>query len=318
MKEGLRRRSYLPPRALLGSGVRRGAGDGDRPARPAGAQRGGEAAGRRASPTRRARGESGAWPGDGAPARSRLRPERRLGLRSASATAREAAARARFHHAYEHPGRYTIAVRARDRVGNLVGPALRGGGPVRRAPFGALWRCSPRRGAARPGPAAADFGPIQLVSKSTRRAGRRALAPAISADGRYLAFQGTIGGLRGVFREDLETGAVATGRGRERLRGRKPPAPTPAHPRSRPTAATSASPRRPAGPGRRRGQPASSDVYVADMSAHRPAYELASALDGSGQGLAYQAAAGCGRHRPGSRSAPTAARSSSSPPPAPT
>ena len=57
-------------------------------------------------------------------------------------------------------------------------------------------------------PAAADFGPIQLVSKSATEQAEEAVAPALSADGRYLAFQGTIGGLEGVFRKDLQTGAV--------------------------------------------------------------------------------------------------------------
>ena len=60
------------------------------------------------------------------------------------------------------------------------------------------------------GSAAADLGPIELISKSATEQAGEALAPAISADGRFVAFQGTIDGLRGIFRKDLETGEIAT------------------------------------------------------------------------------------------------------------
>ena len=90
------------------------------------------------------------------------------------------------------------------------------------------------------GTAAASFGPIQLVSKSAAEQATEALSPAISADGRYLAFRGAIGGLKGVFRKDLTTGAVtpvATGNAYVA----NAPEPTPAPLRSPPTGATSAS-----------------------------------------------------------------------------
>ena len=55
----------------------------------------------------------------------------------------------------------------------------------------------------------AEPGPIRLVSKSGAEQADVGSAPALSADGRYLAFQGTIDGLSGVFREDLASGALA-------------------------------------------------------------------------------------------------------------
>src|SRR5262245_6919734 len=57
-------------------------------------------------------------------------------------------------------------------------------------------------------PARAELGPIRLVSKGSQEQAQEASATAISGNGRYLAFQGAIGGLKGVFREDLETGGL--------------------------------------------------------------------------------------------------------------
>jgi hypothetical protein len=62
--------------------------------------------------------------------------------------------------------------------------------------------------------AEAAFGPIQLISKSSREQASAAAEPAISADGRYVAFRAEFGGEEGVFREQLETDqliAVAVG-----------------------------------------------------------------------------------------------------------
>lgn len=128
-------------------------------------------------------------------------------------------------------------------------------------------------------PAAAEFGPIRLVSKGLAQQADVAEAPAISADGRYLAFQARMGGQEGVFREDLQTGAIVpvattTTSGIEAsvtyatapsisadgryvsftTRARLDPEDDP--------------------------QPESSDIYVADMSTSPPSYELASALNG--------------------------------------
>jgi hypothetical protein len=66
-----------------------------------------------------------------------------------------------------------------------------------------------------PGPAAADvFGPISLVSEGSIEGGGEiqqaeyAHDPAISGDGRYIAFDGAIGGVTGVWRRDLVTGQI--------------------------------------------------------------------------------------------------------------
>jgi hypothetical protein len=65
------------------------------------------------------------------------------------------------------------------------------------------------------GPARADlFGPISLASESEGRSGQRAQQadyahdPAISGNGEFVAFDGSFGGVRGVWRRDLRTGAV--------------------------------------------------------------------------------------------------------------
>ncbi len=143
-----------------------------------------------------------------------------------------------------------------------------------------------------PGTAAADFGPIQLVSKSAGEQAAAALAPAITADGRYLAFQGTIGGLRGVFRKDLETGAVATVAAGSAYEAKAPGADSGAPSISADGRYVSFTTKAPLDPADDT-QPGSSDVYVADMSTPSPpAYELASALDGSQAGLAYEGAGG--------------------------
>ncbi len=143
-----------------------------------------------------------------------------------------------------------------------------------------------------PGPAIADFGPIQLVSKSAGEQAASALAPAISADGRYLAFQGTIGGLRGVFRVDLATGAVVPVAAGNAYEGGSPGADSSAPSISADGRCVSFTTKAPLDPTDDT-QPGSSDVYVADMSTPAsPAYELASALDNSQVGLTYGGAGG--------------------------
>ncbi len=143
-----------------------------------------------------------------------------------------------------------------------------------------------------PGTAIADFGPIQLVSKSAGEQAASALAPAISADGRYLAFQGTIGGLRGVFRRDLETGAVVPVAAGSAYESGSPGADSSAPAISADGRYVSFTTKTPLDPSNDI-QPASSDVYVADMSPPSPpAYELASALDNSQVGLTYEGAGG--------------------------
>jgi hypothetical protein len=60
-----------------------------------------------------------------------------------------------------------------------------------------------------PQTAAADlFGPISLASESATQQATYARDPAISGNGRYVAFDGSFGGETGVFRRDLATGVV--------------------------------------------------------------------------------------------------------------
>jgi hypothetical protein len=136
-------------------------------------------------------------------------------------------------------------------------------------------------GLCRPQPAGAAFGPIQLVSKSSREQAAVATEPAISADGQYLAFCAELGGEEGVFREQLETGqvtSVATG-----------PIDF-AFCKSEPSNAPYAGAPSISADGRYVSfttkaslvhtdtEPSTSDVYVADMSTSPPTYELASAV----------------------------------------
>jgi hypothetical protein len=140
-----------------------------------------------------------------------------------------------------------------------------------------------------PATAGADFGPIQLVSKSAAEQAAAATATAISADGHYLAFQGTIGGLRGVFRKDLESGVVETVSAVDAYDAKALPASATAPSISADGRYVSFTTKASLAPADKN---SSSDVYVADMSATLPTYELASALDGSGEGLTYTSAGG--------------------------
>jgi Tol biopolymer transport system component len=159
---------------------------------------------------------------------------------------------------------------------------------------GRLWTIVPLLAAtaALPIPgAAASFGPIELVSTSAAEQAGEALTPALAADGRYLAFRGTVGGLRGVFRKDLETGAVepvAAGSVNEKNAPGTDAAAPSISADGRYVSFTTKTPLDEADDA----QPSSSDVYVADMGASPPTYELASALDGSSHGLTYSGAGG--------------------------
>lgn len=119
VKRGLRRHSYLPPRALLGSGVRRAQamatdGLGEQVLSPVAKLRVDGLAPRIAVKVSRAQGL----------AMVRLHdPDSGLnvGLTSVSfGDGTGAHGGSRFHHDYASPGRYTIVVRARDKVGNRV------------------------------------------------------------------------------------------------------------------------------------------------------------------------------------------------------
>ena len=147
-------------------------------------------------------------------------------------------------------------------------------------------------------PAAAEFGPIRLVSRSAAQQAGEAVAPAISADGRYLAFQGTIGG---------REGRLPQGPAERQPSHRLPPAaptkraPRAAPPRRRspPTAATSPSPRRPSSTPATTLSPARGTSTSPTWPRSPPSYELASALDGSSARPHLRHRRRLGSHRPG-------------------
>lgn len=128
-------------------------------------------------------------------------------------------------------------------------------------------------------PAAAEFSPIRLVSRSFSSQAREATEPVLSADGHYIAFRATMdGGQMGVFREDLETGEVirvATGPAPEDPAKVEPPASAKAPSISADGRYVSFTTRAPLDPARDP-EPNSEDVYVADLSTAPPSYELAS------------------------------------------
>lgn len=144
-----------------------------------------------------------------------------------------------------------------------------------------------------PGTATAEFGPIQLASTGAGEQADEATAPAVGADGRYLAFQGTIGGLRGVFRKDLESGVVVPVVAGSAYEGGAPGADASAPSISADGRYVSFTTKAPLDLADDGSSPGDSDVYVADMSIpSSPTYELASALDGSPQGLTYEGSGG--------------------------
>lgn len=140
-------------------------------------------------------------------------------------------------------------------------------------------------------PAGAALGPIRLLSKSATEQADEAVAPVPSTDGRYLAFQGTIGGLSGVFRKDLQSGEVipvAAGNAYEEgSSGSDASAPS-ISADGRYVSFTTTAPLDSVDDA----QPSSSDVYVADMDVSPPAYVLASASNGLSAGLGYAGSGG--------------------------
>lgn len=59
-----------------------------------------------------------------------------------------------------------------------------------------------------PGAARASFGSASLISGTSKLQFEEAEAPAISRDGEYVAFQGSLAGVSGVWRRDQQTGVV--------------------------------------------------------------------------------------------------------------
>lgn len=139
-------------------------------------------------------------------------------------------------------------------------------------------------------PASALWEPSRLVSKSATEQADVAAEAAISGDGRYLAFQGTIGGLTGIFRKDLQSGQLLPiAVGDAYLLG---PATEAQHPSisvdGRYVSFVTPQPLDLADDP----QPSSRDVYVADLDSSPPIYELASGLDGSSTGITYEGESG--------------------------
>lgn len=116
--------------------------------------------------------------------------------------------------------------------------------------------------------ALAQAGPISLVSSNGIEQADFAETPAISADGRFVAFKGRIGGQTGIFRKDLSTGELVLVAGEK---SREPSI-------SADGRYVSFTTTQALDPGDDSGT--TSDVYVADLANVPIAYELASAIDG--------------------------------------
>lgn len=131
------------------------------------------------------------------------------------------------------------------------------------------------------GEALAEPGPIQLVSSNGIEQADSAEEPALSADGRFVAFIASIGGEAGVFRKNLVTGELATVYGTDPSAfeaGYEPAISAD----GRYVSFTTPEPLDPDDDT----QPHTSDVYVADMATTPPTYELASTVTGHCEPLA--------------------------------
>ncbi len=150
-------------------------------------------------------------------------------------------------------------------------------------------------------PAAAEWGPPSLLTVSPREQADGVNSSVLSADGRYLAFAGSLDGITGILRRDLQNGAIesvaaADAYGSAPIRDAANPS---ISADGRYVSFTTASALDPAND-----QNDEPDVYVRDMEASVPpeggpcaiagpcAYALASATDGATTGLAYTGSGG--------------------------
>jgi Tol biopolymer transport system component len=133
--------------------------------------------------------------------------------------------------------------------------------------------------------ARAEPGPIELISKSTLEQAESAEAPAISADGRYVAFEGKIGGRWGIFRKDLATGAIVAVSAGSAYENKDPVVSAERPSISADGRYVSFTTKAPLDPVDDGAESVDKDVYVADMSTTPPTYELASARDGCDPGI---------------------------------
>jgi hypothetical protein len=144
--------------------------------------------------------------------------------------------------------------------------------------------------------ASADvFGPISLASENTTQQVDYAHDPAISGSGRFVAFDGSFGAVRGVWRRDLQSGAV------EQVAGGDAELPSISSDGRFISFTTTAR----LTPGDRNEGP---DVYVRDMevASSQPCVEeaeakpcpftLASAVDGGDEALSYGASSEAGKY----------------------
>lgn len=159
-----------------------------------------------------------------------------------------------------------------------------------------------------PGWARAAYTPPELVSYTGTTEADDAYSPAISADGRYVAFAGSFNGVSGVYRKDLDTGELSLVAGAD---SQDPAlsAPDAGSPSisgdGRYVSFTTTARLDPVDdqPGDTGG---CSSVYVRDMDrapGEPGAYILASALNGTSEGLTYVGSTAAGGGCPGGGSA---------------
>jgi hypothetical protein len=152
--------------------------------------------------------------------------------------------------------------------------------------------------------ARADFTAATLVSGTSQLQFDDANVPALSADGRYAVFQGSLAGVPGLYRRDLRTGQVT------QIAGGDSTAPS-VSADGRYVAFTTTADLDPAAePAADQGCP---EVYVRDMNVESGSgeYTLAAALDGTGEGITYASCppAGAGFAFAGAQAAPALALS---------
>ncbi|HVR06140.1 MAG TPA: hypothetical protein VMS02_08855 [Solirubrobacteraceae bacterium] len=167
-----------------------------------------------------------------------------------------------------------------------------------------------------PAPAArAEFTHATLLSGTSEQQFEYAREPALSEDGRYAVFQGSLAGVPGIYRRDLQSGAI------EPVAPNVPGTSAPSiSANGQYVAFTTSNDLEPAGAPDGPGEPTADagcpEVYVRDMEVppaepkieaerkqHREprAYTLASALNGSGEGILFD---GCSSGNAGAQSAP--------------
>lgn len=157
----------------------------------------------------------------------------------------------------------------------------------------------------RVGSAQALYTPDTLVSYTGATQAEDAGSPAISADGRYVAFSGSFNGVSGVWRKDLDTGelALVAGTDSQDVALSAPDAGAPSI--SGEGRYVSFTTTKALDPVDDSGKGCSS-VYVRDMQVsigQSGAYTLASALNGSSEGITYAGSSAAGESCPGGGSA---------------